>query len=259
MGEAAYTRADIPPALTELPDLTAFVIATLDCFSSEALTDLVCRTVGPMGFGRFICATYLPLSITPRPAPQYIGNFPEEWRREYTSRDYWNLDVVFRTVTRSDAPVHWGAAMLQATAEESTLFERARAHGLADGVSLGILEPNGVRSFVTFASRDRFEPTEHVLFALKHVAIATHHRWRALLSHGGDPNNDTRMTLSVRETECLRLLREGFSNPQIARALNITPRTVQFHLRNAADKLGASGRTDTIARALRLGLIEPFA
>jgi LuxR family quorum-sensing system transcriptional regulator CciR len=162
-------------------------------------------------------------------------------------------------VTKSDAAVHWAAAMRHANVEDEFVFERARAHGLADGVSLGIVEPNGVRSFVSFASRDRFEPTNRVLAALKHIAIATHHRGRTLLSQEGELANDMRMTLSDRELDCLRLLREGCSNPQIARALCITPRTVQFHLRNAADKLGASGRTDTLARALRLGLIDAFA
>ena len=49
--------------------------------------------------------------------------------------------------------------------------------------------------------------------------------------------------LTRRETEILRLVAEGKSNPEVARALWIQEQTVKFHLSNIYRKLGVSNRT----------------
>jgi DNA-binding CsgD family transcriptional regulator len=62
--------------------------------------------------------------------------------------------------------------------------------------------------------------------------------------------------LSPRETEVLGLLAEGASNKEIARALGISQHTVKFHVRALSAKLDASGRTDAVAHAARLGVLH---
>ena len=61
--------------------------------------------------------------------------------------------------------------------------------------------------------------------------------------------------LTARELEVLRLLAEGASNKLIARKLGISFHTAKFHVASIAAKLGATGRTDAVAQAVRLGLI----
>jgi DNA-binding CsgD family transcriptional regulator len=53
----------------------------------------------------------------------------------------------------------------------------------------------------------------------------------------------------------LRLLADGASNKSIARHLDITPHTAKFHVASIVAKLGAKGRTDAVAKAMRLGLV----
>ncbi|MBN1955236.1 MAG: winged helix-turn-helix transcriptional regulator [Anaerolineae bacterium] len=62
-------------------------------------------------------------------------------------------------------------------------------------------------------------------------------------------------TLTPREEKVLRLLSEGLSNKEIARALSISPRTVNFHLDNVYSKMGVHSRTEAVIHALRRGLI----
>ncbi len=61
--------------------------------------------------------------------------------------------------------------------------------------------------------------------------------------------------LTARELEVLRLLAEGASNKLIARTLGISFHTAKFHVASIAAKLDATGRTDAVAQAVRLGLI----
>lgn len=55
--------------------------------------------------------------------------------------------------------------------------------------------------------------------------------------------------LTAREGAVLRLVAQGLTNGQIARRLEISPRTVEKHLENARGKLGAANRTEAVLLA----------
>ena len=61
---------------------------------------------------------------------------------------------------------------------------------------------------------------------------------------------------SHREREVLALLAQGSTDVQIAELLNLSPATVQTHVRNAKSKLGARTRAQAVALALVAGLID---
>jgi PAS domain S-box-containing protein len=58
-----------------------------------------------------------------------------------------------------------------------------------------------------------------------------------------------------REREVLRLLATGATDGQIASRLELSPATVQTHVRNAKAKLGARTRAQAVALALQRGMI----
>ena len=60
---------------------------------------------------------------------------------------------------------------------------------------------------------------------------------------------------SAREREVLGLLADGATDGQIAVRLELSPATVQTHVRNAKAKLGARTRAQAVALALQRGLI----
>ena len=53
----------------------------------------------------------------------------------------------------------------------------------------------------------------------------------------------------------LTLLAEGTSDKLIGRRLGISVHTVKYHVASILEKLDATGRTDAVAHAARLGLI----
>lgn len=62
-------------------------------------------------------------------------------------------------------------------------------------------------------------------------------------------------SLSPRELEVLRLVADGRSNPEIARALFIGEATVKTHLLHVFEKLEVNDRTRAVTRAMELGLL----
>jgi DNA-binding NarL/FixJ family response regulator len=63
--------------------------------------------------------------------------------------------------------------------------------------------------------------------------------------------------LSPREREIVQLVAVGLRNKEIARRLEISEKTVKFHLGRIFDKLGVDSRTEVMLRALAAGLLGP--
>ncbi len=65
-----------------------------------------------------------------------------------------------------------------------------------------------------------------------------------------------RPSLTPREREVVRLLVEGLSNKEIAKALKISPRTAKLHVSNLLRKMEVLDRTQAVAAAIQRGLVQ---
>jgi len=111
----------------------------------------------------------------------------------------------------------------------------------------------GARSYVLKEA----EPAE--LLQAFRAAVAggnyLHPRLGALMATGENGAADE-VALSDRELEVIRLIADGYTNPEIAERLDVAERTVKTYRARAIDKLGFSSRAEITAYVRRSGLAD---
>jgi DNA-binding NarL/FixJ family response regulator len=85
------------------------------------------------------------------------------------------------------------------------------------------------------------------------AAAAVLRQWRATHASVG-PAREAK--LSAREIEVLRAMAEGLPTKSVARALGVSPKTVEAHTARILARLGARNRAQAIAVAAEQGLLD---
>jgi DNA-binding CsgD family transcriptional regulator len=77
----------------------------------------------------------------------------------------------------------------------------------------------------------------------------------ASVGASADSSERQKPVLTARQVEILGLVAEGLSSKEIGERLYISKRTVEYHLREAYDRLGASNRVQALREAWSRNLL----
>lgn len=179
-------------------------------------------------------------------------NYPLDWAALYLERSYVEIDPVIQYHFGSFETQVWSDTFRRSTTDPVKEFiDHARSFGLAQGVTLGVPFPNHRGgSLFSFAGNAVPDASRHLAvleYLVPHLHVA--------LTRIAFPPIVANESLSLREREVLEWMKEGKTSWEISHILNISERTVNFHVRNILTKLHASTRGHAIALAMEQGLI----
>lgn len=186
--------------------------------------------------------------------------YPDEWREVYRDRNFHQIDPVLSESRSRVSPFLWVDLMRSGKlgGAEMEFMNVAHEFGLTNGITVPIHGPRRDFALVSLACdecetefRRHVEMHKHTLHIF---SIYYHEAIQEFAARAA--RNDQTITLTPRELECLRWTARGKSSWETSVLLNISERTVNFHISNTMRKLSVFNKTHAVAKAVSLGLTE---
>ncbi|BEU02314.1 LuxR family transcriptional regulator [Agarivorans sp. OAG1] len=218
--------------------------------SSEAFFQELSKITNALGFDFCAYGLRVPYPLS-APRTEMLNNYPTIWQHTYQEKNYLAVDPTVHHGMTSQLPIVWSDQVFSQTPE---LMEDARAFGLEYGWAQSSRQANGTVGMLTLArSSEMLTPAELVRYRYQLL-------WLTQVTHHGLASRITEEKLempelSLRELEMLKWTADGKTADEIATILNITARTVNFHISQAMRKLDVVNKTAATVKAALMGLI----
>lgn len=186
-----------------------------------------------------------------------ISNHLTAWKEAYMAHKDYERDPLFIYAPQLPSVFYTGASFLEdypyLQEEDVAVIRRAETFNLTSGIALKMAggEDGIVRGWnlVGNLSKKEVISLNEAHGGVLHVCAALADQKISQTVTKPDAN------LTNREKECLILLANGQRTAQIADSLNIQSVTVDLHMRNAREKLGARTREQALAVAIVSNLL----
>lgn len=226
----------------------ALITATTEAEFMEALS----KAAREFGFEYCAYGIRMPLPLT-NPKVVMVNNYSPEWQKRYSDRNYFAVDPTVAHGIRSVLPLVWSEELFSSQRE---LWEDARAAGLKVGWAQSSYNAQGAVGMLTLArSDDALSANELRKNSAQMTVLAqlAHAGMNELISNRRNSNQSAELT--AREIEVLRWTGDGKTSGEVGQIMGISERTVNFHINNSLEKLGAVNKTAAVIKAAMLGLL----
>lgn len=195
-------------------------------------------------------ASALPLAT---PKLFAFNNASAEWQQEYALKNYLLRDPIIRHGLNCSRLAVLDEAFFQ---KDPQFWQSAHEHGLCYGVSQSTRGFDGTTYILAICREEEPVSAAEVEAIGEPFAHLLHMMANLLEEVIGFPHRqqDTPV-LSKREVEVLRWTADGKTASEIAMILNISERTVNFHINNSIQKLNAVNKTQALVKAVVLNLL----
>lgn len=218
----------------------------------EACFLLIADHAADVGFEFCTHGMRLPVPIT-RPRTLMHSNYPSAWLQRYQEQGYMESDPTVAHGMRSSAPVVWSDAFFASTPQ---MWEEAKSYGLRHGWAQSRRDPEGTYSMLVLARSEGALDDAELTRLTPRMQWLAHAAHEAMKASGQDPAREQgTVELSDREIDVLRWTAEGKTSAEVAEILNVSERTINFHINNVVAKLGVCNKTSAAVRAAMLGLL----
>ncbi len=220
--------------------------------SSDGILKELASIVGQLGFEYCSYVLRVPFPIA-SPKVTWSSTYPAKWLEHYFSHHYLETDPLIKRAAREFIPVVWASSESDG---EPAFWEEARAHGVQHGWALATHGKFMVTGMLSLArSHDKVSALElsDIEPKLVWLAHATHGFISAIETKDMASALDCRLT--DRELEILRWSAGGKTADEIGTILNISARTVTFHITSTLAKLNATNKTQAVTKAFLLNIL----
>lgn len=213
-----------------------------------------------LGFDHFFYGALIPTSFA-KPSLLIITDQPDDWREHYQQQAYLPIDPTATHCINNVTPLLWSSLtdLRKDNSQVKKLFSDADDFGVHTGVSIPLHSHGAEAAMLSLThGQDNQKFEKHINRTLPETNLLACYLHEALMRLIGQHKSGADNPLTKREQECLLWATEGKTAWEIAKILNISERTANFHINNVLKKLNVSNKQHAIAKAISMGLIQPI-
>jgi LuxR family quorum-sensing system transcriptional regulator SolR len=225
--------------------------AILSAGTDAALFEVLAKTAREIGFDYCAYGMRMPLPVS-NPKTFMLNNYSSAWQERYREENYLAIDPTVAHGARSVLPLIWDEPLFR---RNPLFWDDVRSHGLEVGWAQSSYDAKGVAGMLTLArAGDKLSESE-----LR--ASATKMNWLVQVAHEGMTRMvslrapSAQIALTAREVDVLRWTADGKTSSEVGEIMNISERTVNFHINNSLEKLGAVNKTAGVIKAAMMRLL----
>jgi LuxR family transcriptional activator of bioluminescence operon len=181
------------------------------------------------------------------------------WHEHYLAEQYNNIDSTLSFVYNNHLPIYWNLKqqLTQATSEnERKMREDSIAFGTESGLSIPIHGPHNNFAILLLVQMQNQHCNLQESNAQYEYFIVAHHYYHYIQTHLLDQISKTEaFQLTQREIQCLILIAEQYSVKEMSQRLELSERTINFHIQKINKKLGTKNKYQSLAKALEHQLL----
>lgn len=226
--------------------------ALTNAITEETFFAAIAKAARDLGFEYCAYGLRMPLPVS-NPKMLLLSNYSTEWQQRYASENYLAVDPTVAHGIQSSMPVVWSPQLFASCPD---FWTDASGHGLKHGWAQSSFDAKSNVGMLTLArSQEEITLTElreHSV-QLSWLAQAVHEGGVRLASMKRDA--EPAIMLTAREVEVLRWTADGKTSGEVAQIMDISERTVNFHITNSLVKLGVVNKTAGVVKAAMLRLL----
>ena len=244
--------AYLPPVIGRYPVANEDILSSIDrligCRTMECLGVVFTAEIKCVGMTA-AASGMVTGARADSPSPTHFAMWPSHWIAVYEANGFVAIDPVARWAMVSGEPTSWSKVMARLSTKDPghAVYNAAKEHGFYQGYVTPVRAQNGDLGLVSVGGGDRAQFSDQEALFIETISSATLRHAESLLNCV----SETFLPFTIREQECVSLLKQGYSDSEIGRALNLSPATARFHIDNARRKAGAKNRIDLASRSNR--------
>ncbi|RKE65941.1 regulatory LuxR family protein [Pseudorhodoplanes sinuspersici] len=229
-----------------------YVEASRRANTPAELAQLYAETIGAEGYENCVLTSFKGRNV------EKIAwfRFPDGYVDAYLHHRWQRIDPVLGCSLRATRPFFWSDVTDRTPLSKKQITFLNECHDLKvhTGISFPFHGPHQSLDLISISRRVPEPPNAELASLLHAISLQTWARYQELTQQTlfVDPDK----ILTQRELEILRWCKDGKTRPEIGEILSISTKTVEFHLRNVMNKLGANNQISAVVIGLQRGLIE---
>jgi LuxR family transcriptional regulator, quorum-sensing system regulator SolR len=182
---------------------------------------------------------------------------PSGYHGAYFERRWDRIDPVLASTLRATRPFYWSDVAQKTRLSKTQLdfMEQCKELKVHSGLVFPFHGPGNRLDVMSISRRIPEQPNPERTALLHGISVQTWSRFLELSRERLFVEQPV-IQLTARELEILRWCKDGKNRNEIGEILSISMRTVEFHLANIMNKLGATNQISAVVVAIQRGMLD---